>query len=78
MLQYRSGNEITLPKYDVLYGPVADGRTNLLVRRFLRSKEQDFEKLVSDLKLDRYTDQFCFKTETAVRELKYVGDYYVK
>lgn len=78
MLQCRSNNEFALPKYDVLYGPVADGRTNLLIRKFLKGNERDFEKLICDLKLDRYTDQFCFKTDLAIKKLRYVGDYYVK
>jgi hypothetical protein len=60
-------------KYDMVVCPVADDALALLFRTFTNGL-MDIDTLVKDMKFKKYTNQYSFHTERAIKHLKVIGD----
>lgn len=59
-------------KYDMVVGPVADDALALLFRTFTNGLI-DIDTLVKDMKFKKYTNQYSFHTERAIKHLGVIG-----
>ena len=59
-------------KYDMVVGPVADDALALLFRTFTNGLI-DIDTLVKDMKYKKFTNQYSFHTEEAIKYLRVIG-----
>ena len=59
-------------KYDIVTGPVADDDLALLFRTFTRGLI-DINVLVKEMSYKKFSNQYSFHTEKAIKYLKFVG-----
>lgn len=62
-------SRIQCHNYDVVYGPVADDKVGVQLRRFMEGYI-DIPTLIKELKFERRTFQYFFGTELAISKLQ--------
>lgn len=61
------------PKFDLISGPVMDGRQSWTILNTYRENNMSFEEAIENLKVYNLTDQWAFKTKKALSFLKLTG-----
>lgn len=74
MANNRNSDEFAVD-YDLIIGPVANDRTMPVIKMFL-SGIYDEEETIKRLLLQRLTDQYAFKSDKALRALRFNGVIY--
>lgn len=70
--QLQSVIKAKMSMFDIIYGPMADGKIYPVLKRYIRGKIS-LEKAIKLINPHHYSEQFCFKNDKALRCLTCIG-----